>query len=54
MGIYGASIWSVSKEVKRRMGVCFNWTVRRTFRYHDFESIKHILFGYKYRNIETR
>ena len=42
---YGVGIWSVSKEVERMMGVCFNRTVRRVFGYHDFESVKHILFG---------
>jgi hypothetical protein len=43
---YGVGIWNVSKEVERRIGVCFNRAVRRIFRYHDFESVKHILFGF--------
>ena len=28
------------------MGVCFNRAVRYIFGYHDFESVKHILFGF--------
>ena len=43
---YGVRIWSVRTEVERKLEVCFNRAVGRIFGYHDFESVKHILFGF--------
>ena len=43
---YGVGLSSVSKEVVHRMGLCFNRAVRCIFKYHDFESVKRILFGF--------
>jgi hypothetical protein len=39
-------VWCVNGEAKRRIRVIFNRVVRRIFGYHDYESVKHILFGF--------
>jgi hypothetical protein len=44
--MYGARVWCVNREMKRKIGVTFNRAVRRIFGYHDYESVKHILFGF--------
>ena len=44
--MYGAAVWSMSVEAKRKLGVCFNRAIRRIFGYHDYESVKDILFGF--------
>ena len=51
---YRVGIWRVSKEVVRRMGVCFHRAVRHIFGYHNFESVKYVLFGFHILPIDLR
>ena len=44
--MYGAAVWSISTEEKRKVGVCLNRGVRRIFNYNDYESVKDICFGF--------
>jgi len=43
---YGCGNWCMSFESKRRVSVCYNRAIRRVFRYKDYESVKHIMFGF--------
>lgn len=44
--MYGAGVWIINSEEKRKVCVCMNRGVRRIFMYNDFESVKDILFGF--------
>ena len=40
---YGASVWKISYETRRRIGVCFNDFIRKIVGYFRYESVRQVL-----------
>jgi hypothetical protein len=43
---YGAAVWKIGFEMKRRIGVCLNDCVRKVFNYKRYESVRQVLHGF--------
>ena len=39
---YGASVWKISYETRRRIGVCFNDCINEFFGYFRYESVRQL------------
>ena len=42
--MYGASVWKLRVDDKRRLGATFNRAIRCLFGYNDFESVNDLTF----------
>ena len=40
---YSASVWKISYETRRRIGVCFDDFIRKIFGYFRYESVRQVL-----------
>ena len=43
---YGASVWKISYETRRWIGVCFNNCIRKFFGHFRYESDRQVLYEF--------